>query len=383
MSDPRPTQVCSRAWCFTLNNPDGQFGVEFPEILVPLRDKCVQLFVQLEKGESGTPHFQGYCRRKSASSLLSMKKLLPGAHFEPANGSPLDNYTYCTKMEGRECGPWIFGEKPKGQGKRTDLEIAAQLLSDGGSLRDLAIQHPTSFIKYNRGLSAYKKIIGRPRSERTVLLSYFGPTCSGKSTHALEIARGLASSDEDIFYLTKDMCHGNGIWWDGYDSHSVVVIEEFYGWMKLNSFLNLIDSTPLTVQTKGGSTHMVARWVITTSNDPPKDWYTNSTASDNVKAAFRRRLMEPFGFVNFVGYGPNMDLEYCPGCQFGDQCRHLKDVSNAPIDIPGSGMAAFAGGYLGSNASPAEPPISAERALARKRMLIALGRQRKKQATGR
>ena len=50
--------VQTRAWCFTLNNPVRDEPV--PATEDPKQWGASYLVYQLEKGESGTPHYQGY-----------------------------------------------------------------------------------------------------------------------------------------------------------------------------------------------------------------------------------------------------------------------------------------------------------------------------------
>lgn len=89
-------------WCFTLNNPkDGE--------LDNLLSACAKFIYQLEEGEEKTPHYQGFACLSKRLRLQGIKKLCPRAHFEPTNGTLMDNYAYCTKPEGVLAGPFIKG----------------------------------------------------------------------------------------------------------------------------------------------------------------------------------------------------------------------------------------------------------------------------------
>ncbi len=97
----------SRGWTFTLNNPT-------EEDLTFLRDPVFRAaashyVAQLEVGSAGTPHVQGYVRWRNAKAFAPTKALLRNAHIEAARGSIEDNRKYCTKMDGRQDGPWLFG----------------------------------------------------------------------------------------------------------------------------------------------------------------------------------------------------------------------------------------------------------------------------------
>lgn len=107
MSNVRPYN-----WIFTWNNPDLVNG---PGILHNLLDTKVARYVvyQLEEGELGTTHYQGYIEFVQKKTLVACKKLLPNAHWEPRRGSPEEAAAYCKKEETRKDGPWELGEPKK------------------------------------------------------------------------------------------------------------------------------------------------------------------------------------------------------------------------------------------------------------------------------
>lgn len=91
-----------RKWVFTLNNP-------VPEEKEKLLKNFNVWVCQLEKGESGTPHIQGFVELKHQKTLRAMKKYNPRVHWEPMHGTQISNIAYCTKMQGRLDGPWSKG----------------------------------------------------------------------------------------------------------------------------------------------------------------------------------------------------------------------------------------------------------------------------------
>ena len=61
-------------------------------------------------------------------------------------------------------------------------------------------------------------------------------------------------------------------WWEGYDGHKVVLIDEFRGdWCKFGELLKLLDIYPYTVETKGGSRQIQATTFYITSCKPPEE----------------------------------------------------------------------------------------------------------------
>ena len=142
--------MSSRGWCFTLNNPAFSPGD------LPLHGKERYVVWQLEKGEQGTTHIQGYMEMVTPTRLASMKDWLPSAHFEPRRGTPQQARDYCMKVESRLEGPWERGLFGGRQGKRSDLDGAVATLKEGG-LAAVAEAHPTTFVQFHKGLAALEK----------------------------------------------------------------------------------------------------------------------------------------------------------------------------------------------------------------------------------
>jgi hypothetical protein len=105
-----PSSPQSRKWIFTINNPT---EADDPgAVLQPLGDTVRYAVWQLERGENGTPHYQGFVLWKGRGRRLQgMKELFPRAHLEVARGRCQENRDYCTKEEGRLEGPtWFINE---------------------------------------------------------------------------------------------------------------------------------------------------------------------------------------------------------------------------------------------------------------------------------
>lgn len=154
--------MTSRNWCFTLNNPE-EFDVEAfppdsPGPLEPLLQGIPKLrycIYQLEAGEEGTLHYQGYAEFDAPvrfSTFHAAGELRFG-HYEPRRGSREQARVYCQKDDSQCAGPWEFGQWTGGQGSRTDLETAARDLLQHRDLRTTALNHPTVFIKFHGGMS--------------------------------------------------------------------------------------------------------------------------------------------------------------------------------------------------------------------------------------
>lgn len=105
ISEVETSRNRKRGWVFTLNNPSSE---EIPREWQA--DFCAW---QVEQGEMGTIHLQGWCYFKSPKSFQYMKKLNGDAHWEIQRGSNDQAYAYVTKEESRLRGPFEYGERFK------------------------------------------------------------------------------------------------------------------------------------------------------------------------------------------------------------------------------------------------------------------------------
>ena len=80
-------------------------------------------------------------------------------------------------------------------------------------------------------------------------------------------------------------------WWEGYDGHKIVLIDEFRGdWCKFGELLKLTDIYPYTVETKGGSRQIQATcWYITSCKHPTQVYNPEAfDAQEKVDQLLRR-----------------------------------------------------------------------------------------------
>lgn len=139
----------SRRWCFTLNNYDEAELVSLRETLS--KEARYAIFGK-EKGESGTPHLQGYVSFSKTYRLKGVKKLVgERSHCEVAKGSEEDNFKYCSKDGDFE----EFGARSSG-GKRSDLESFKEAVKGGETnLKRLREEFSDVCAKYPRFVSEY------------------------------------------------------------------------------------------------------------------------------------------------------------------------------------------------------------------------------------
>lgn len=267
----------ARSWTFTLNNPGAR----------PVFDesKMKYMIYQLEQGESGTPHLQGYISFLTPRNLSQNQKLIPGAHFEIAKGSAEQNKAYCSK-EPRLEDTVEYGEIQ--QGKRNDLEAVVQTIkSSKRPLADVIEEHPLPFIKYSRGIEKVCNyyLEKNTREFRIIQVEvYWGKTGTGKTRKAVE-------ENSDHFILRN---FSKDIWFDGYTGQSVLIIDEFKNWITLTYLLALLDGYQCPLPIKGSLTY--AQWtkVIITSNLNTDEWFPN--IDEEHKKALERRITNKIHF---------------------------------------------------------------------------------------
>lgn len=84
------------------------------------------MIYQLEKGENGTMHLQGYAEFKSPVSIKKAQSALQDyqhvVHLEPRRGSREQARDYCQKEDTRMAGPWETGDFSEGAVGVMDLD---------------------------------------------------------------------------------------------------------------------------------------------------------------------------------------------------------------------------------------------------------------------
>jgi len=272
----------SRVWCWTINNPTNT-----PEEILDFLGGTRFSIFQREKGENGTEHYQGYSSFKAPTRFAAVKKLggdFARAHIEESKGNEQQNVAYCTKQGSRLDGPWECGVRSS-QGKRSDLESVASAVKSGESLKRIAEDYPTQFIKFHRGITELKNILGarEPRDFLTELWVFYGLPGTGKSYAANHIGRTLG--------MYTPTFGNSGLWWDGYSGEPVVLLDEFKCQLPLAQLKRLADRYELKIDIKGLTpVQFVSKTIIITTNLEFDSWYVSDKVSNTERDALRRRI---------------------------------------------------------------------------------------------
>lgn len=248
-------------FCFTRNN----YTTLHVEILkTDLTNVFKYWCFGKEIGECGTPHLQGYFEFPNSSKLrisAAQKRLidigLEGFAIFPAKGTAEQNITYCSKEEDFFEG----GERPKGQGKRSDLDTVCERINSGATMLEISNEFPTQVVKFRHGLEYLINLKTPRRMFKTEVWWLWGPTGSGKSRYAWEL------------YPCSYMKACNHKWWDGYIGQDVVIMDDFRPSKEIpfNFILNLFDRYPLSVEIKGGTVEFQSRIIYVTCPYSPQE----------------------------------------------------------------------------------------------------------------
>lgn len=276
--------MTARRWCFTINNPSEE---ELPEEWTT--NQLKMMLCQLERGEEGTLHLQGYLEMKSPCRLAALKRLLPRAHLEVSRGSRFQAMNYCLKETTEDQRWWLYegelvsfdSEWPTSlttvmesnsvqtnggrYSNKSRLLAIRSKLSEGNSatIEEIADNEFDIWVRYYRAFEKYLLMKTPQRNHSVDVHVVQGPTGTGKSRWAMETYPGA-------YWKQRSQ------WWDGYMGHETVIFDEFYGWVPFDLLLRVCDRYPLLVETKGGQVQFVAKTVIITSNSLPNNWYRSA-----------------------------------------------------------------------------------------------------------
>lgn len=256
--------------CFTWNNP-GEDPIPFDV------EQMHYLVYQLEVGENGTEHYQGYVEFKKRLRIHQMKALFGNntIHFERRRGTAKQASDYCKKNDTRKEGHTFveFGEmKETNPGSRKDLELFKDAVMSGQKRkRDLIDEHFGTLARYPKFYDLLKSVSRPTRAEGETLevILHIGPTGLGKTKKVYD-----EHGDDPELYATP-LSNGTP-WYDGYDGHKIVLLDDFAGsasHLQLVTLLRLLDRYPVQVPIKGSHVWWFPNRIYVTTNIEPAKWY--------------------------------------------------------------------------------------------------------------
>jgi len=247
---------CIGAWFYPENYMD----------IINSMNKCTYKVWGHEKcPTTGRPHIHMYAEFEKRQRWSQVVKHFGGCHVSVRSGTPVQAALYCQETE---CGKtdWFKEEgeisNPE-QGKRNDIMTVQKKIMEGTSMSEIMDNHPTTFLRYHKGLQLMKFDIDRRTPKRVPkVIVYWGETGTGKTFK-------VSQKSPNCFY-TSD-CK----WYDGYNGLDDICFEEYNGGITLNNFLRLLDRYPVTVQGKGTVIPFNPERIFITSHFHPNRWYTD------------------------------------------------------------------------------------------------------------
>lgn len=249
----------SRNWVFTINNPTACDDLE-----IQLIQEHVKYYIfGRERGELGTPHYQGYLQFRHPVSRRRVSSLLSRARVEIAKGNATQNREYCSKDGDFE----EYGDIPTSKIDKKKQWATIIELSEKGEIETIKEDYPHVYFLHS------KKILDLRRRASGILDGdlenewWVGPTGTGKSRRLWELYPGHYSKS-----LNK--------WWDGYEDEEVVAIEEMNPesgkW--IGSFLKIwADRYPFSPEVKGSHIKRIRpKKIIVLSNYTPEQVFPSN-----------------------------------------------------------------------------------------------------------
>lgn len=249
--------VRCRAWAFT------HFDYTEDDIKFWNEINCKYICYGKEKcPTTQREHLQGFIAFENARRFDSLKDQLPSVvHFEPARGNSKQNREYCNKVKNGEF--YERGEPPH-QGARYDLDGARDMALNGGMRSTCLVFNAQAIRTAEKALSYCEQ----ERSWKPYVYWFWGEPGTGKSRLAYEIM----NVEDDRW-----QCGDSLKWWDGYDGHPDVIIDDFRDtYCSMCFLLKILDRYPLRVEVKGGHRQLLAKRIIITSPYHPENVYRGS-----------------------------------------------------------------------------------------------------------
>lgn len=293
--------IKNREYCVVI------YTMDLESVTVWCENNCLAFIVGEEVGkEKERYHIQGLVQFKNPRSWEQVKKELGNCNMGTIhkNSTIRLAYEYCTKGQDKDerLGKWknkdddyllfkkIMDREPllweseteflwkEDQGKRTDLELIHTMVDDGSNMREIISQAANY-----QGIRTAEKLLEyfeKPRDFKPEVYWFWGKSETGKSRTARELA------GDDVYEANV-----NGKWWNGYDRHESVVIDDFrYDWKKFEDMLKMCDRYGYRVETKGGMRQLVAKKIFITCPYTPREAYKYNCEEDLIQ--LERRLTE-------------------------------------------------------------------------------------------
>ena len=223
----------SRRYRFTWNN----YPKDWKEQLMKIDHKYICAGKEVAPS-TGTKHIQGCIFFDSKVSVQALIDIVPGIHYDRMD-FPAQAIEYCKKD-----GKYIESGVPPQPGKRTDIHDIRLAISNGASLHQLEdMASNYQCLKMAQMLLPNRE---KKRDWKPVVAWFWGETGTGKSREAFKILPNAYRKSRP------------GKWWDGYDAHENVIMDDFRdSWMPFTDLLDLLDRYETSGNKKAGLVNLL------------------------------------------------------------------------------------------------------------------------------
>lgn len=283
------TQIRRRAWVFTEQSlsEESKIGRCKSEGLAVFDGTVRYICFQLECGEGGKEHFQGYVEFNRSVRLTDVRRIVSDtAHWEPRRGTAAQARNYCQKDDTRVEGPWEHGSHSGGSGERTDLIAFRDAIKEGENKENLYESHPALMARYPRFYNSLKMIKRPKRTDDFVVTLIYGDPGVGKTKFIWDKWEDAEGGFWQLPVVTSQL------WFDTYDGQMHVLMDDFAGSksrVSLSTTLQVLDRYPIMVPIKGGFVWWNPRRIAVTTNVHPDNWFDWKDRTSSY-AALRRRF---------------------------------------------------------------------------------------------
>lgn len=259
-----------RSYCFTDFSRDSEFLLALPWSYICWGHEICP--------STGRPHYQGFIYLKDAKTESAVRKMFGGRHVEKQyeKATNQDSIDYCKGNHTNHKGVYKplnevfeeYGFAPEPQGKRNDILLIHEKIKEGNcTMRD--ILSSTDTFQTIRIAEINLKYFEKPRNWAPEVFWYYGDTGTNKTKTAYEMC-------EDPY-----TCMGSAKWWEGYDGHADVIIDDYRPeFCNFNDLLRILDRYAYRIENKGGTRQLRAKRIFITTPKHPMNTWRDKTDED-------------------------------------------------------------------------------------------------------
>lgn len=297
----------SRKYHVVINNPITA-GMTRDYILAELNKLSLDYYCLADEiASTGTLHTHIYLYSASPIRFSTIKNRFPIAHVERAYGSSQDNKNYILKQDKwantdkaetvLEGTFYEYGEVPSTENEKApEMSRLLEWVNEGLTTAEIIKRNPKYAFRINEINNLRETLLSEKYmlENRDVEVIYiYGDTGTGKTSSVYQ-----NHSPADICRITS--YSANGVRFDAYHGHDVLVYEEFHSQVPLPEMLSYLDIYPIMLPARYNDRVACFSTVYILSNIPLTQQYMRERENDpDTWDAFLRRITKVYRQVSF------------------------------------------------------------------------------------